>query len=92
MTTYSAKKIKGNKWSIWQHNDGFKRQLCYMTSEDILQLFNETVPETIEEPFLTGDPNCVHSWRPWAFNDNFVQCSKCPAMKKVKRLVPREYK
>ena len=91
MATYSAKKDKG-KWAIWQHENGFKRQICHMTSDDILQLFNETVPREVEEPFLTGNPECAHAWRPWKFNNNFMQCAKCPAMKKIKKLVPREYK
>ena len=91
MSTYSAKK-EGDKWAIWQHEDGFKRQLCHMTSDDILQLFNETVPREIEEPFMIGNPDCKHAWRPWSFNNNFMQCNLCPAMKKIKKLVPREYK
>ena len=82
-----------NTWELWQidYENGSKF-LCCMTLGDILQIFNETVPETIEEPFITGDPDCIHSWRPWAFNGHFIQCSKCSAMKRVKRLVPREYK
>ena len=88
---YSAKK-KGNEWEIWEHADDFSRLLCYMTSDDILQLFNETVPRTIEEPYLLGDVDCVHAWRPWKFNDSFMHCAKCPAMQKIKKLVHKEYK
>ena len=92
MSTYSAKKIHGSNWEIWEHTNGFKRQVCVMTSDDILRLFNETVPRTIEEPFLIGDPNCKHAWRPWKFNSDFIKCNNCWAMKKVVKLVPREYK
>ena len=88
--SYSAKK-KGSKWEIWEQANGFNRLICYMTSDDILQLFNETVPRTIEEPFLLGNEDCNHAWRTWKFNDSFIVCNHCPAMKKVKRLVPREY-
>ena len=91
MPKYEAEKHDKNTWKIWEYQGGFKRLLCYMTSDDILQLFNETVPRTIEEPFLEGDPNCNHAWRMWGFNDKFLQCTRCPAMKKVKRLVPRTY-
>jgi hypothetical protein len=90
MVKYSSKK-HGNKWEIWEHQGGFKRLLCYMTADDILQLFNETVPREIEEPFLIGNPECNHAWRPWKFNPIFMQCARCPAMKKIKKLVPREY-
>lgn len=92
MTKFSAEKLMKNKWEIWEHTNDFKRQVCVMSSNDILQLFNETVPKTVEEPFLLGDTACKHAWRPWKFNSNFIQCSKCPAMKKVKKLVPKEYK
>ena len=88
---YSAKK-KGDKWEIWEQAKDFSRLLCYMTSDDILQLFNETVPRTVEEPYLLGNPDCKHAWRPWKFNSDFIQCANCPAMRKVKRLVPRVYK
>ncbi len=91
MTRFSAKEYM-NKWEIWEHIDGSRRQVCVMTSSDILQLFNETVPNTVEELFLVGDPSCKHAWRPWKFNNNFVRCSFCPAMKKIKKLVPKEYK
>jgi len=96
MTTFSAKKIHRG-WEIWEHvksehTDEFKRQVCVMTSDDILQLFNETVPRVVEEPYMVGNVNCVHAWRPWKFNNNFIRCSNCPAMRKVKKLVPKEYK
>lgn len=90
MTKFSAKKISRG-WEIWEHTEKFKRQVCVMTSDDILGLFNETVPRTIEEPYLVGDVNCKHSWRPWKFNDEFMQCANCPAMQKIVRLVPKEY-
>lgn len=92
MIRFSAKRYMKDKWEIWEHCEGFQRQVCVMTSDDILQLFNKTVPKTIEEPFLRGDPDCKHAWRPWKFNNNFIQCSFCPAMKKVKKLLPKEYK
>lgn len=101
---YNIKKCDGG-WELWEKattgydatttvsGSGFpERLLCYMTAEDILQLFNETVPHTTEEPFMIGDPECKHSWRPWKFNDKFIVCNKCPAMKKIKKLIPREYK
>lgn len=92
MTKFSSKKIHGNRWEIWEHIEGTKHQICVMTSDDILQLFNETVPRTIEEPFLIGDTSCKHAWRPWKFNDKFIICVHCPAMKKIIKLVPKEYK
>jgi len=92
-------------WELWQNADpnfdenstvsgcGFpKRFLCYLTADEILELFNETVPRVIEEPYMKGDVDCKHAWRPWKFNSDFIICSKCPAMKKVKKLVPRVYK
>lgn len=91
MSKFSVKKIHGDGWELWEHSEGFKRQVCVMTANDILQIFNETVPRTIDEPFVKGDPNCTHAWRPWKFNDNFLVCFKCPAMRKVKRLVPKTY-
>ena len=90
MTKFSSKKLYNNMWEIWEHIEGCKRQVCVMSSDNILQLFNETVPRTIKEPFLLGDPNCKHAWRPWKFNDKFIQCTNCPAMTKVKKLVPKE--
>jgi len=63
-----------------------------MSADDILELFNETVPRVVNEPFLKGDLNCKHAWRPWRFNNDFIQCANCPAMQKVVRLVPKEYK
>jgi len=90
MTKFSAKKSKKG-WEIWEHIEGSKRQLCIMTSDDILQLFNETVPRTIEEPYLVGNKDCKHAWRPWKFNNEFMQCARCPAMRKIVRLVPKEY-
>jgi len=92
MSKYKSEKFGDNKWKIWEHDNGFKRLLCVMTSDDILELFNETVPRTVEEPFLEGDTNCKHAWRVWGFNGNFLQCNHCPAMKKIVKLVPREYK
>lgn len=65
--------------------------LITVSRDDILELFNTIVPETIYEPFLLGDTSCKHSWRPWNFNDKFMICSKCPAMQKIKRLVPKQY-
>lgn len=92
MVKFNAVNRTGGKWEIWEHIDGCKRQVCVMTSDDILQLFNETVPRTVEEPHLIGDPRCKHAWRPWKFNNNFIQCANCPAMKKIKKLIPKEYK
>ena len=91
MTKFSAVKIH-NGWEIWEHIEGSRRQIAVMTSDQILELFNATVPRTIHEPFLKGDLNCKHAWRPWKFNENFMICARCPAMQKVKKLVPREYK
>ena len=91
MTKFSSKKIHADKWEIWESVEGCKRQVCVMSANDILQLFNETVPRTIEEPYLIGDPNCNHAWRPWKFNDKFMICAKCPAMQKIIKLVPKEY-
>jgi len=92
MKKFSAVNRTGNKWDIWEHIENCKRQICTMSSDDILQLFNETVPRTVEKPFLIGDTGCKHAWRPWKFNDNFIICVHCPAMKKVIKLVPKEYK
>ena len=92
MTKFSSKKIHGNRWEIWEHIDDCKRQVCVMSAEDILELFNDTVPRTVEEPYLKGDVTCTHTWRPWKFNDSFMRCSKCPAMQKITKLVPKEYK
>lgn len=91
MTTFSSKKTSGG-WEIWEHIEGSKRQMCVMTADDILHLFNETVPRVIEEPYMVGDVDCKHSWRPWKFNDDFIQCANCPAMRKVKKLLPVEYR
>jgi hypothetical protein len=92
MVKYSSKKHGKDQWEIWEHQGGFNRLLCYMSSDDILQLFNETVPRVVEEPFLERNKDCNHAWRPWKFNDSFIQCANCPAMKKTKKLVPRVYK
>lgn len=91
MTKFSAKKINGGRWEVWEHIENCKRQVCVMTATDVLKLFNEIVPMEIEEPYLVGDTNCKHSWRPWKFNNNFMICNKCPAMQKIKRLVPKTY-
>lgn len=92
MSKFSAKQHDKDTWEIWEHLDGSKRQICIMSADDILEIFNETVPRVVEEPFLYGDENCKHTWTPWKFNNNFIRCTKCPAMKKVIKLVPREYK
>lgn len=92
MTKFSTVRHGKDKWEIWEHIKGSRRQLCIMSADDILQLFNETVPCVIEEPYMEGNVDCKHSWRPWKFNKEFIHCDRCPAMKKVKRLVPLEYK
>ena len=102
MMRYSVNKCLDG-WELWQKATfdgnstvsgcGFpKRFLCYLTSDEILEIFNETVPRVVEEPYMVGDVNCNHAWRPWKFNSDFIICARCPAMKKVKKLVPREYK
>ena len=91
MTNFSAKKINGDKWEIWEHINKSRRQVCVMTANDILGLFNKIVPRELYEPYMVGDESCKHSWRPWKFNDSFMVCANCPAMQKVKRLVPRGY-
>jgi len=88
-----VEKTKDGRWAVISRNKkNVVKAVIIMTSEEILELFNKTVPNTIEEPFLTGDPNCKHTWVPWKFNDSFMQCSKCPAMRKIKKLIPKEYK
>lgn len=68
------------------------RYLGDITPEEALHIFNEVVPASVTEPFMTGDKDCKHAWRPWKFNDNFIQCAHCPAMQKVIKLVPKEYR
>ena len=92
MVKFSAVNRTKDKWEIWEHIEGSKHQICVMTTDDILQLFNETVPRTIEEPYLEGNSECKHTWRPWSSNSGFIRCTRCPAMKKIKKLVPKEYK
>ena len=104
---YNIKKYTGEygygEWELWENatgpyatavsGNGFpERLVCYLTSDEILEIFNETVTRVVEEPYMVGDVNCVHAWRPWKFNSDFIICSNCPAMRKVKRLVPKEYK
>jgi len=102
---YYIKKHDNGYWEMWENASGVyaattaisgggnpERFICYITADDILDLFNETVPCVVEEPYMEGNPDCKHAWRPWKFNKEFIQCSICPAMKKVKRLVPLEYK
>ena len=91
MTKFSAKKINNGRWEIWEHIEDCKRQVCVMTSNDILDLFNKIVPMEVKEPYMIGNPECEHAWRPWKFNDDFMRCANCPAMQKIKRLVPRIY-
>jgi hypothetical protein len=80
------------KWAILEkHESGLIANIIIMTVDEILELFNKTVPRTIKETYLIGDPNCKHAWRPWKFNDDFMQCAKCPAMQKITRLVPQVY-
>jgi len=69
-----------------------ERFVCHLTADEILEIFNETVPRVVEEPYMIGNVDCVHGWRPWKFNSDFIRCDKCPAMRRVKRLVPKEYK
>ena len=88
---FSAIEHTKGYWEIWEHIQGCKRQVCVMSADDILTLFNATVPRVVNEPFLKGDPCCKHAWRPWKFNNDFIQCANCPAMQKVIRLVPKEY-
>jgi len=101
---YNIKKCSDG-WELWENaadnydatttvsGRGFPESfLCHLTSDEILELFNETVPRVVEESYMVGDVGCVHAWRPWKFNKDFIQCGKCPAMKRVKRLVPKEYK
>ena len=91
MTHFSANKIDGRRWEVWEHIEGCKRQVCVMTADDVLGLFNKVVPMEVWETYMVGNPECKHSWRIWKFNDNFMRCGKCPAMQQVKRLVPSEY-
>lgn len=91
MVNFSAKKIHGDKWEIWEHINGARRQVCVMGVNDILELFNKTVPHEMYEPYIEGDPDCKHTWRPWKFNEHFMVCVKCSARQKIKRLVPRTY-
>ena len=94
---YKVLEVEDGLWSIFKEHpvniSGAKgyQFVCDMTSDEILELFNQTVPRTVEEPFLIGREDCKHSWRPWKFNSAFIICNNCPAMKKVKRLVPRKY-
>lgn len=60
-------------------------------ADAVLDMFNQIVPMEIREPFINGNPDCTHAWRPWKFNDKFMICAKCPAMQKIKRLVPKSY-
>ena len=92
MIRFSTVEHTKGYWEIWEHIQDCKRQVCIMSADDILALFNETVPRVVNEPFLKGDPSCKHAWRPWKFNDNFIQCANCSAMQKVVKLVPKEYK
>lgn len=88
-----TEKTPDGRWVILQKNEnGLLTNLVVLTEDEVLEVFNQTVPRTIEEPFMEGDPKCKHAWRKWGFNDAFIQCNKCPAMRKVKRLLPKEYK
>ena len=103
---YNIRKCDGG-WELWEKATDISihygetavsgvglpgRFLCHLTADEILEIFNETVPRVVEEPYMKGDVDCKHTWRPWKFNSDFIICSRCPAMKRVKRLVPREYK
>jgi hypothetical protein len=101
--SFRAIKINDNYWEIQTvcttctgipdpEDEHIWATLCYMKLSDIIKLFNEMVPGKIEETYMKGNPDCVHAWRPWKFNDSFMICSKCPAMRKIKKLVPKEYK
>jgi len=92
-----------NGWELWENatgccatsvsGSGFPEKfVCHLTADEILEIFNKTVPRVVEEPYMEGNVDCKHAWRPWKFNSDFIQCANCPAMRKVKRLVPREYK
>jgi hypothetical protein len=100
---YNIKKCVDG-WELWENATGNyfasavsgtgspERFMCHMTADEVLEIFNETVPRIIEEPYMVGNVNCKHAWRPWKFNPEFIQCVNCPAMRRVKRLVPKEYK
>lgn len=97
----ATKHLYDNKWDIWEYGEPETpvcsgvvpsiKHVATMSVENVLDLFNQIVPHTVEEPFMVGNEDCVHSWKPWKFNDKFMICSKCPAMRKIKRLVPLHY-
>lgn len=89
---YTAEKVKTDVWRIQQHVKGqFKRVICEMTTEDIMELYESVVPEYKEEIFVKGNPNCKHRWAPYSLNNHFKLCRDCSAMLKIHRLVPRRY-
>jgi len=89
--SFSAEKLGNDKFRIWQHENGFKRVICDMTTEDVMKLYESVVPEYKEEIFVKGDPKCKHSWRPYHLNNNFKLCNNCDAILKIHRLIPRRY-
>lgn len=89
--TYSSEKVGKDSFRIWQHIKNFKRVVCEMTTEDIMELYESVIPEYKEELFVKGDPECKHTWRPYHLNDKFKLCNKCEAIMKITRLVPRRY-
>jgi len=89
---YTAKEAKKDVWKIHQHVKGqFKRVVCEMTTEDIMELYESVTPEYQEEILVAGNPGCKHAWRPYHLNDKFKLCNSCDAILKIKRLVPRRY-
>lgn len=88
---YSAKNAGGDNWEIWQsleHMEGI-RQLCKMTTDEIIALYEAVVQEFKETVLVNGRPDCIHQWVPYKLNDGFKRCCKCPALVKIERLVPR---
>lgn len=80
------------RWAVlYKNKDGLLINLIVMTADEILDVFNKTVPRTIEETYLNGASHCEHSFRPWNFNSKFMRCNKCWAMKLIKKLVPLQY-
>jgi len=90
--SYSISKAGKDRWVLHQHikNMG-QRVLGQITTEDIMELYEEAVPNYKEEVFVKGNPNCKHQWKPFDLNNKFKLCHNCDAILKIIRLVPRRY-
>ena len=88
---YSVKKLSDDRWELWQsleHMEGTRR-VCDITTEEIMALYEEVVPEFKETILVAGEPSCRHLWVPYKINHSLKMCTNCSAMIKIERLIPR---